>query len=417
MSAERPTTAAAKAGAAGDEAASVSLAEVSEAVESGAGLPAVARAAARVLGASVAVIDRSSAVLAVASASSGEEERLLAGGEGVESVELRVADAAVGELRYRSRGDAPDTVIARTVSTLLALEVERSRSPAWESDRLAGDFVEAVLSRRLTDRDDLIARAAELGAELGDGAGVLIARAAPHSAQAGHWRERVLTVAIRVLRSARRGSLAAQRGTEWAEIAAITPCPDDDALGDAAVALERELEVSLSGFSVTVARSRWSADPVDLYRAGKEGELAANVAVAEGRPLLAFEETGSYRLLLPAMSEDPRELERFYEETVAPLAAYDDQYETDLVVTVEAYLDSNGNVTPTAERLFTHRHTVRYRLERVRELCGHDMFSTEGREKLGLGLKAMRVLGIAPPRGPAAEPGTEAGKVRRPSED
>ena len=128
--------------------------------------------------------------------------------------------------------------------------------------------------------------------------------------------------------------------------------------------------------------------------------------------VLAFEDTGSYRLLLPAMSEDPGELQRFYEETIAPLSAYDDQYETDLVRTIEAYLENDGNVTPTADQLFTHRHTVRYRLERVNELCGHDITSTEGREKLGLGLKAMRVLGIAPPRGPALEPGTAAGKRR-----
>ena len=112
------------------------------------------------------------------------------------------------------------------------------------------------------------------------------------------------------------------------------------------------------------------------------------------------------------MSEDPGELERFYDETVAPLAAYDEQYETELVSTIEAYLDNDGNVTPTADQLFTHRHTVRYRLERVKELSGHDITSTEGREKLGLGLKAMRVLGIAPPRGPALEPGTEAGRAR-----
>jgi hypothetical protein len=43
------------------------------------------------------------------------------------------------------------------------------------------------------------------------------------------------------------------------------------------------------------------------------------------------------------------------------------------------------------------------------------MASSEGREKISLGLKAMRVLGIASPHGPATEPGTEAGKVRRPS--
>jgi methionyl aminopeptidase len=52
----------------------------------------------------------------------------------------------------------------------------------------------------------------------------------------------------------------------------------------------------------------------------------------------------------------------------------------------------------------------------LKELCGHDVSSTEGREKLSLGLKAMRVLGIAAPSGPAAEPGTEAGQVRRSQE-
>src|SRR5215218_10017469 len=69
---------------------------LSEAVESGAGLPAVARAAARVLDASVALIERSGAVLAVAGASPDQERKLLSGGDGVVAVELRVADAAVG---------------------------------------------------------------------------------------------------------------------------------------------------------------------------------------------------------------------------------------------------------------------------------------------------------------------------------
>ncbi len=111
------------------------------------------------------------------------------------------------------------------------------------------------------------------------------------------------------------------------------------------------------------------------------------------------------------MSDDPAELQRFYSETVEPLVAYDEQYETELVKTVETYLDNDGNVAATAQQLFTHRHTIRYRLERARDLCGHDVTSTEGRERLGLGLKAMRVLGIASPRGPADEPGTEAGRV------
>jgi sugar diacid utilization regulator len=393
------------------------LAALSEAIESGAGLPAVARAAAEVLGASVALIDRSSAVLAVAGASSNEEGSLLSGGPGVVTAELRVADAAVGELRYRARAAEPGAGLVRTVATLVALELERSRKPDWATDEAAGEFVRAVLAREVTDRGDILARAAELEADLEGGAGVIVARATPRAAQSGEWRARVLTLALRALQSTGRGSIAVLGEGEPAEISAIVPAADGAALGRAALALERELASALPGFAVTVASSRVAQDPVDLYRAGKEALLAANVAEAEGRALLAFEDTGAYRLLLPAMSEDPAELERFYEETVAPLAAYDDQYETELVATIEAYLENDGSVTPTAERLYTHRHTIRYRLERVRELSGHDITSTEGREKLSLGLKAMRVLGIAPPRGPAMEPGTEAGRVRRPNDD
>ena len=391
------------------------LAALSDAVESGAGLPAVARAAARLLDASVALIDRSSAVLAVAGASPDQERKLLSGGDRVTAVELRVADKAVGELRYRAKSP-PDPAIARMVTTLLALELERSRSPEWESEEVAGAFVAAVLGREVTDRGDIVARAAEVGADLDRGAGVLVLRAAPRSAQTGEWRGRVLTLALRALRSLAPGALAATEDGEAAvEIAVIVPAEDDERLARAAAGLVRELDDSLAGFHLTTGRSRRCADPVDLYRAGNEARLAVNVGEAEGRSLLAFEDTGAYRLLLPAMSEDPAELESFYAETVQPLAEYDEQYETELVATVEAYLDNDGNVAATAKQLFTHRHTIRYRLERVRELCGHDVSATEGREKLGLGLKAMRVLGIASPRGPAMEPGAKAGKVPRTS--
>jgi sugar diacid utilization regulator len=394
------------------------LEQLSEAIESGAGLPAVSRAAGKALGASVALIDRSSAVLAVAATSSAEEGKLLAGEGGVESAELRVADAVVGELRYRPRQGPPAPMLLRMVTTLVALELERSRSPDWASDEAAGAFVRAVLARDVTDRGDILARAGELGAEIEAGAGAVLARATPHAAQSGEWRARVMTVALRALRAVSSSSLAALTDeAERAEVVAVVPCADAAQLARAADAVETELADALSGFSVTVASSRWTQDPVDLYRAGKEALLAANVAEAEGQATLAFEDTGSYRLLLPAMSEDPGELERFYEETVAALAAYDEQYETELVNTIEAYLDNDGNVTPTAEQLFTHRHTIRYRMERVKELCGHDMTSTEGREKLGLGLKAMRVLGIAPPRGPAMEPGAAAGRVRKPKKE
>ena len=53
----------------------------------------------------------------------------------------------------------------------------------------------------------------------------------------------------------------------------------------------------------------------------------------------------------------------------------------------------------------------------MKELTGLDVASTDGREKLGLGLKAMKVLGILPAQGPISEPGAEAGQVPREQSD
>src|SRR4051794_36206746 len=170
-----------------------SLEELSAAIEAGAGMPAVARAASRALGASVALIDRTSNVLAVAAASPDEEKKLLAGGAAVETVDLRVADSTVGELRWRPLGEEePDAALMRMVATLVGLELERSRSPEWATEEAAGDFVRALLGRRITDRGDIEARAAELGTDLGGGARVLIGPAGPHLTPTGGGRARRL---------------------------------------------------------------------------------------------------------------------------------------------------------------------------------------------------------------------------------
>jgi len=403
-----------------------SFAEVSEAVESGAGLPEVARAASRALNASVAVVDSSASVLAVACASPEDERAVLSEGD---VLELRVADAEVGQLRYRAREEAPPATLLRLVGTMIAQEVERSRAPGRASEAAAAAFIADLLERRVTDRENIVARAHELGTDLSAGASVLVVRANPLQPVEGDWRARVLAVAERGARAVARGSLAApveltswgrsQAGTNAEdELVIVVPGAEADIGRRTAEAVTRELETNMSGYAFAVARSRPASDPVDIQRAGGEAFLAANVAVAEGVSSLAFEDAAAaYRILLPAMIEDPEELRRFHDETIAPLTEYDEQYETELVRTLETYLDEDGNVAQTAQRLFTHRHTVRYRLERVRELTGLDVGSTDGRERLGLGLKSMRVLGILAPRGPATERGAEAGRVPREEKD
>ena len=401
-----------------------SFGDVSAAVEAGAGLPEVARATARALNASVAVVDDAASVLAVAAQSPDDERAVLSGAPGREVLPLRVAETTVGELRYRPRGEPPPQALVRMVGTLIALEVERSRAPERASEAAVASFVCDLLERRVTDRDNIVARANELGSDLSAGASVIVTRAHPHRAEEGDWRARVLATAERGARGVAAGALAApvqvagaRQTPNAAELVVVVPAKDPELIQRVAASLQRELESSLQSFSTVIGVSRPAADPVDVHRAGFEALLAANIAEAQGRGLLAFEDTGAYRLLLPAMSDDPRELERFHEETVAPLLAYDEQYETELLRTLETFLDEDGSVARTSEKLFTHRHTIRYRLERVRELTGLDVASTDGRERLGLGLKAMRVLGIMPSRGPAHEPGAEAGTVPREDAD
>jgi DNA-binding PucR family transcriptional regulator len=392
------------------------LAEITEAVESGAGLPEVVRAASRALGASLVLIDRSSAVLAVAARSTADERALVTDAAGVATHDMRVGDEIVGRLRIRGRTTEPPASLLRVVTTLIASEVERLRAPERASEAAQAAFLDAVLHREITGREEIVARAGELGVDVTAGSAVVVVRAHHYAPADEDWRARVLAAAERAARSSAPGSLAAV--VDSGHVVVLLPADGDAEVRRVASAIARELRSSLHGFTFAVGHSRVAASPVDLYRAGNEALLAANVAEAGPEDsVLAFEETGAYRLLLPAMSEDPGELQRFFAETVEPLVQYDEQYETDLVQTLETFLDADGNVAGTASRLFTHRHTIRYRLERVRDLTGLDVSSTDGREKLGLGLKAMRVLGIAAPRGPATETGAEGGRVRREPRD
>jgi sugar diacid utilization regulator len=390
---------------------------ITDAVESGAGLHEVVRAAARALDASLVLTDRGGATVAVAVQSPADEAAVKADGEGIEAYELRVADEPVGTLRVRARSGAPGLALVRLVTTLIASEVERVRAPERASQAAASAFVQQLFDREQVTSESLVAAAERVGLSLDHCATVLVVRAHSLAPAEEGWRARALEVAERGARAVVPPTLAARAQltpTSGAEVVLVLPGGDEAAARRAGESVLRELQAGLPGHGFAVGRSRVAQDAADLYRSAAEALLAANVAESDPeRPLLAFDETGAYRLLLPAMSEDPAELQRFYAETIEPLVAYDEQYETELVATLETFLDADGNVAGTAARLFTHRHTIRYRLERVRELSGLDVGSTDGREKLSLGLKAMRVLGIATRGGPAREAGAEGGRVPR----
>lgn len=79
------------------------------------------------------------------------------------------------------------------------------------------------------------------------------------------------------------------------------------------------------------------------------------------------------------------------QETIVPLRAYDAQRGTDLLKTLECYYNNRFNLSKAAASLSVQPNTVTYRLERIRELTGHDPTYPDGLLLLCLGLKRHRI--------------------------
>jgi GAF domain-containing protein/sugar diacid utilization regulator len=84
-----------------------------------------------------------------------------------------------------------------------------------------------------------------------------------------------------------------------------------------------------------------------------------------------FNDLGVYRYLYKIAHMD--DLRDVYQDQVARIDSYDRRKNTDLLDTLEIYLECAGNLTKTSERLFVHRNTLIQRLERLQSLCDIDL--------------------------------------------
>jgi purine catabolism regulator len=101
--------------------------------------------------------------------------------------------------------------------------------------------------------------------------------------------------------------------------------------------------------------------------------------------VLSFGDLTIYHLL--GRLQACEELAEFYDQTLASLETYDAGHDTQLVDTLEAFFSQNGNVSQTAERLYLHRNSLLYRLERIAEITGLNLDEADDRFALQLALK------------------------------
>ena len=103
------------------------------------------------------------------------------------------------------------------------------------------------------------------------------------------------------------------------------------------------------------------------------------------KQVVQFSSLGVYQLLVQ-LEEFPA-VRTFTDQVIGPLVEYDEQHNSSLVKTIDAYFDHHGNISQTAESLFIHRNTLLYRLDRIQELTGHDLNQANMRLALHLSLK------------------------------
>ena len=270
------------------------------------------------------------------------------------------------------RPDAAEYLQMAAVAALTEVAVAEARDETEQS--LRGSIVEELLRRDDLAADDVVRRAARMGCDLSDGAIGLCAD--PGERSAGRL--------IAVISDERPDALVQAIGSR---VYALLPGALDDA---------RRVAARLGRQAVVGVSSRYT-DPGELRRALEEAELVLDVT-ADGHAPEGDIGGGTYRLLFRVLASHPEEVRSFYEDTVASVVRYDEQYSTDLIGTLEAYLAENCNMNATASAIYAHRHTVAYRLDRVKELTGLNPTASEDRERLGLGLKAYRIIAPRLPR-------------------
>lgn len=289
-----------------------------------------------------------------------------------------VADGEVATLRA-ARDGKPfgeyDKLVLHHGQTALAFELSRRRAVSKAELRLAGDLLEDLEGERLDERET-DRRMAAFGLEPARSYAALLA--APRNGQSGEQIRREVAEEldrsrVRYLSTARR-----DRATFLVEAAS-----EDEILGLAE-------KIVKAGRHARVGVGR-PAQGRALGRSLLEARAALDAA---GGDVASYRDLGSLELLL---SLPDAALEAFVDRVLGPAAESER-----LMDSLAALLDSGCRWSDAAESLGVHRHTLRYRMERLREQTGRHPDDPGQRMELWLAVKATQALAARNGRSTAA---------------
>jgi sugar diacid utilization regulator len=134
---------------------------------------------------------------------------------------------------------------------------------------------------------------------------------------------------------------------------------------------------------------------VDLDKIGRSCEEAKS-ALEIGTYLKSdpgiyyFNQLGIYQLL--KISNIKEEMKSFYEKHLKPLESQGEDNYMNLIKTIECYIRNAYSFTETAEELYVHPNTVRYRIGIVEKLCNISFKNADDRLNMEVTFKMLPFL-------------------------
>jgi PucR family transcriptional regulator, purine catabolism regulatory protein len=272
-------------------------------------------------------------------------------------------------------GDFERLILQQAV-TVVALELLRQRVMRDTERRLAGDVLAEALTGRV-EPDELQTRMRPFG--VGDNAAVLVYEL-PDAAAAEPLLDRFMA-------TAGVGALVAMRDHH---LCAVIDARDVDPIELAARA---RAALAAEHGDVRAAASR-PAPTRALRRSYHEARCALEATTLSGaeRPEVAsYKHLGAFQLLLSLQDEDALRL--YCDNLLGPLENGEGEYGDELMRSLEAFIEQNGQWERAARQLFCHRHTLRYRIRRIEELTGRDLSRARDRIEFWLALRGRELVG------------------------
>jgi purine catabolism regulator len=280
-----------------------------------------------------------------------------------------------------------DRLTLHQAVTIVALELLRRRVAHETERRLAGDVLSAMISGEL-DGAELSRRLEPFG--LRERAAVLVL-SPPRNVRTA--AEDALS---RALADEAPAGLTATTGTLSCALLPALRGGDEELFG-----LAERLRARVSdevGTPLDAGAGR-AVPSGELRRAFHEARCALEaLGLAAGHDngdgqrggLATYRDLGSFQLLLSL--QDDEALRLFCDSILAPIEEGEGAYGGELMRSLEAFIECNGQWERAARQLYCHRHTLRYRIRRVEELTGRSLDSARDRIDFWLALRGRELI-------------------------